>query len=113
MYYSEKFRKEVMSYLDAGYSQSKVSKMFNISEKTVWNWNKQRNVNGHLRANMSYERPPRKLPKEDLLQYVKDNPDAYLREIAAHFGCRSSSVFARLKKLNVSYKKNFTISRAG
>jgi len=111
MYYSEKFRKEVMSYLDVGYSQREVSKMFNISEKTVWNWNKQRKTIGHLRANMSYERSPRKLPKDVLLQYIKDHPDAYLREIADHFGCHPSSVFARLKKFDVSYKKNSTLSR--
>ena len=106
MYYSEKFRKEVMEYIDGGHTQIAVAKMFKISAKTVWNWCKQRNEKGHLKPNTSYDRAPRKLPKGALLQYIKEHPDAYLREIATYFNCCASSVSARLEKLGVSYKKN-------
>jgi len=112
MQYSEKFRKEVMEYIDRSCSQDYVAKLFNISSKTVWNWVKQRKELGHLKPKQTTERRHRKLPKEELIQYVKDHPDAYIREIAAHFKCGKTSVQNRLKKLGISRKKNSSVQRA-
>jgi transposase len=109
MAYSEQFRKEVMEYIDGFYSQDYVAKLFGLSPKTVWNWVQQRKEQGHLGPKKSADRAPRKLPKNALLQYIRDNPDAFLREIADHFKCAKSSVERRLKKLGVSYKKNSAV----
>ncbi|MDR1982659.1 MAG: transposase [Holosporaceae bacterium] len=40
-----------------------------------------------------------------LLQYIKEPPDAHLREIAEHFGCVIATVHSRLKKFGITYKK--------
>ena len=37
---------------------------------------------------------------------VEAHPDAFLREIAAHFDCAVPSVWAALKKINVTLKKD-------
>ena len=112
MLYSEKFRKEVLEYIDGFHSQSSVAKMFGISPKTVWNWVNQRKKVGHLEPQKVPDRKHRKLEKEAFLQYIKDNPSAYLREIAAHFGCAMSSVSKRLVKFGISYKKKSCCSRS-
>jgi transposase len=109
MAYSEQFRKEVMEYIDGFHSQDYVAKLFGLSPKTVWNWVQQRKEKGHLSPKKAADRAPRKLPKDVLLQYVSDNPDAFLREIADHFKCAQSSVARRLKKFGISYKKNSVV----
>jgi transposase len=50
-------------------------------------------------------RKARKLESEALIKYVKEHPDAYLKEIAEHFGCVVSAVYQRLKKLGITRKK--------
>jgi transposase len=50
-------------------------------------------------------RSPHKLHDEELLAYVKANPDAYLREIGEHFKCCAAAVHRAFKRLGVVYKK--------
>ncbi|MBF0788362.1 transposase, partial [Streptococcus sp. 19428wC2_LYSM12] len=38
--------------------------------------------------------------------YVQQHPDAFLRELAEHFNCRISSVWAALKQLAITLKKD-------
>ena len=40
-----------------------------------------------------------------LEKYVKEHPDAFLREIASHFGCGKDAVARALKKLGFTRKK--------
>jgi transposase len=110
MLYPEEFRKKVLEYIDGFHTQAEVAKLFKISPKTVWNWVNQRKNTGSLKPKKP-ERMARKLPKDDLLQYVKEHPDAYLREIAEHFGCVISAVYQRLKQFGITYKKTVVIQR--
>jgi transposase len=110
MLYPEEFRKKVLEYIDGFYTQKEVSQLFKIKPKTVWNWVNQKKKTGSLKPK-NPEREGRKLNKEALLQYVKNNPDAYLREIAEHFGCGISAVHKRLKKFGITYKKTVVLQR--
>jgi hypothetical protein len=47
----------------------------------------------------------RKLDKEALRAHVRDNPDAILRERAAHFGVRVSSMGWALQRMKLTRKK--------
>ena len=47
----------------------------------------------------------RKIPLEELKSFVEAHPDAFLREIVAHFNCVVPSVWAALKQINVTLKK--------
>lgn len=46
----------------------------------------------------------RKIPLEELQAFVEAHPDAFLREIAAHFGCAVPSVWAALKQIKDTRK---------
>lgn len=48
----------------------------------------------------------RKIPLEELKTFVEAHPDAFLREIAAHFDCAVPSVWAALKQIKVTLKKD-------
>ncbi|MDR0555516.1 MAG: transposase [Holosporaceae bacterium] len=50
-------------------------------------------------------RSPHKINDEALLKYVKSNPDAFLKEIAEHFGCSKSGAHKALKRNGITYKK--------
>jgi transposase len=104
MLYPEWFRKKVLECIDGFYTQAEVARMFNLSAKTVWNWVNQRKKTGSLKPKTP-ERKARKLESEALIRYIKEHPDAYLREIAEHFECVASAVHQRLKKLNITLKK--------
>lgn len=104
MVYTEDFRKKVMEYVDAYYPQAEVARIFHISAKTVCNWVRQRRETGSLKPGKPI-RGAIKLKKEPLLEYIKEHPDAYLREIAEHFNCTNSAVYQRLRYLGVRRKK--------
>ena len=46
----------------------------------------------------------RKTPLEELKAFVEAHPDAFLREIAAHFDCVVPSVWAALKQIKDTRK---------
>ena len=46
----------------------------------------------------------RKTPLEELKAFVEAHPDAFLREIAAHFDCAVPSVWAALKQIKDTRK---------
>ncbi|MBR1486750.1 MAG: hypothetical protein IJ597_05805 [Synergistaceae bacterium] len=46
-----------------------------------------------------------KIDPEKLKNYVKENPDAYLREIAEAFRCCQTAIRKALKRLKLTLKK--------
>ena len=58
-------------------------------------------------------RSPHRINHEKLLAYVKEHPDAYLREIAAHFSVGLTTIWNALKRLGVKYKKKKNLPRSG
>jgi len=103
--YGLDLRRRVINYLDEGHTYKETSELFNVAIRTISNWVSLRKETGSLKA-IPVPRSPHKLKDEDLLEYVKRNPDAYLREIASYFKCGVTSVHDALKRLGVVYKKN-------
>ena len=70
---------------------------------------KERREQGHLERKKRVAKR-RKIPLEELKSFVEAYPDAYpdafLREIAAHFDCAVPSVWAALKQIKVTLKKD-------
>ena len=56
-------------------------------------------------------RSPHRINHEKLLAYVKEHPDAYLREIAAHFSVGLTTIWNALHRLGVRYKKTKNLPR--
>lgn len=103
--YSIDLRIRAMEYLDSGHTYQETSDLFKVTTRTLSNWSRLRREKGSLEFKNT-PRSPHKLRNEDLLDYVRNNPDAYLREIAAHFNCGITTVHDALKRLGVKYKKN-------
>ena len=103
--YSLDFRELVVSYVEEGHTQAEAARHFKLHPDTVGRWIKLKKTTGSLRA-IPVPRSPHKLPLEPLEKYVKEHPDAFLREIAAHFNCGKDAVARALKKLGFTRKKN-------
>ena len=65
---------------------------------------KERREQGHLERKKRVVKK-RKISLEELKAFVEAHPDAFLREIAAHFDCAVPSVWAALKQIHVTLKK--------
>lgn len=70
----------------------------------MYKWENQLKEEGNLKKH-PIKRSFRKIDPEKLKEYVRANPDAYLREIADVFNCSSTAVRKSLKKLNITRKK--------
>ena len=51
---------------------------------------------------------PRKVDRNRLKNYLTDNPDAYLTEIASDFGCHPTTIHYALKAMGYTRKKRTT-----
>lgn len=110
MAYDKKYKERVLEYLKEGHTHREAAKVFKISTYTIWNWKQRLSKTGSL-APRKRNRPAKKLPREELMGYVAAHPDAYLSEIAEHFGCTGVAVSKALKVLKITRKKNQRISR--
>ena len=110
--YSEDLRVKVVEFLEKGYTQQEAAEVFGVSAKSVWIWNKMHKEGKRLVFEF-VPRSPHRVDYEQLAAYVKEHPDAYLREIGAHFSLATSTVWNALKRLGFKYKKKekFTAKR--
>jgi len=106
MAYSLDFRKMVILYINSGGSKLKASEIFGIHRQTIYNWLNRED----LAPKLDYPKY-RKLEKEDLKKYIKENPDAYLREIAQEFNVTVSGVSRAFARLKITNKKNSSLQR--
>ena len=110
--YSLDLRKLVVAYVEEGHSQAEAARQFKLHPGTVSKWIKLKNTTGSLKA-IPVPRSPHKLPLDALEEYVQKHPDAFLREIAAHFGCGKDAVARALKKLGFTRKKTKNLQKKG
>lgn len=66
---------------------------------------KERREQGHLEWKKRAVKK-RKIPLEELKAFVEAHPDTFLREIVAHFDYVVPSVWAALKQIHVTLKKD-------
>jgi transposase len=104
MAYSEDFRKRAVEYYHEGNTQAEVCAVFKIHPSTLRDW-ETRYAIGNLKPNYPKTRKPRKLPPDDLIHYIEQNPDDFLVEIGQHFGCSDVAVGKALRKLKITRKK--------
>ena len=100
MNYSIDLRRRVVEFVKKGGSKAEAAWIFNISRVTIYDWLRRSDLAPKARGPCD-----RKLKKNELVDHVKAYPDAFLRKRAAHFGVRTSTVWAALQKLNIC-KKN-------
>jgi len=110
MAYSEDYRKRAIEYYHEGNTQKEVQDVFKITPPTLRDWIARQEA-GCLLPSYPKTRKARKLPLDELKKYVEANPDAFLHEIAAYFGCSDTAVSKRLKKLGITFKKRQSATR--
>ena len=79
---------------------AQTNKVFKVAINTIRNWERQLKTEGHLQKH-TFVRTFKKIDPEKLRAYIKDNPDAYLREIAETFQCCQTA----LKRFKITRKK--------
>ncbi|CAM4374787.1 MAG: hypothetical protein LEGION0398_MBIBDBAK_00110 [Legionellaceae bacterium] len=104
MSHSTDIRKLVLDYINSGGLIKSACELFKVSRSSIQRWRTRQEelgtVSATVRANLPYKL------KDELLQlYVANHPDAYLSEIAAHFGVTESGVWRALSRLKISRKK--------
>ena len=110
MSYPEKYRVRTLEYRREGHTLEQTSQVFKVDITTIRNWEKRLKEEGTL-ANHEIKRPFKKIDPEKLRLYVKNNPDAYLREIAYVFKCCPTAIRKALQRLKITRKKRPHITR--
>jgi transposase len=101
--YSEDLREKVISHIMSGCSKREAARVFNIGEATVYNW-----LRLHKEGSLSPKKRtdyPRKVDEQKLREYVAQNPDHTLKQIASALGLKFQNVAKWLKRLKITRKK--------
>ena len=104
MAYSVDLRERVVKYVLEGHTQKEAAKIFCVGEKTIRNWL------ALLAETDSLEKRPldRTAPifeSKKLCEFMEENPNALLADIAEHFGGSITGAFYALKREKITYKK--------
>lgn len=102
--YSKDFRERVLAYLAEGHTEKSAVAVFKVSRGTMVAWKKLYRETGSL-DRRALNRGHKKLDPQQLVVYVQEHPDAYLKEIGAAFGCTGEAVRQALIKLKITLKK--------
>jgi transposase len=106
--YSNDLRVRVLAKADEGLSLKEVSQTFQISDKTLYLWRKQRERIGNLNPKSGYQKGHSHKIKdlEAFRQFVDQNPDRTLNEMSEDWGEVSRVTIHRyLKKIGHTRKK--------
>jgi len=105
-------RKKALEYLEKGNSQANTSMIFGVTVRTLYNWQKRKKA-GLLQPSSHRKRNPYKIDPECLKDYIKEHPDAYLREIAESFGTSITAIFKACKRQKITVKKRRSFTKKG
>jgi len=105
MSHSTDLRTRVLYYIEAGGLIKSACVLFKVSRSSIQRWRDKKEETGSvspvLRINAPY-----KINDAALQSYIQANPDAYLSEMAVHFGVTSSGLWRALKRLKITRKKS-------
>lgn len=108
--YSVDLRERAVEYVLEGGDRDDACRIFKVAYRTLSNWLRQYKQTGTLAPKPKGSRPW-KLDHDAIVDYVKNNNDSTLHEIAQHFGTVVSVIDHVLRKFNITRKKNDTLRR--
>ena len=104
--YSNDLRERVLSYYDNNHTQQATCERFEISRATLNKWLQiRRDTGSALYEPVKPLTRKRKLDASLLQSYIKEYPDAYLREIAEHFEVSIPAVWYACQRNKITRKK--------
>nr|WP_272506305.1 IS630 transposase-related protein [Moraxella bovis] len=103
MAYSVELKQKALDYLEVCGNINQVATAFGVDRSTIRAWVKKKQSGNLACCSGGYRYS--KIDKQKLLEFIQDNPDAYLYEIAQVFDCSNVAVFKALKRMNITLKK--------
>ena len=100
MSYKIKYRRQAIAYWEDGHSARESAKVFSVSTRTLQNWKIQFKETGSLKPKTRRD-AWRKIAPDRLNEYLREHPDAYLKEIAGEFHCSIAAASKALKRWNL------------
>ena len=91
--------------MDEGRTYKELHEAFRIHPSAIESWRRLLRETGSLKPQCKNRKGSGKIDAERLQKAVEEKPDAYLKELAAEFGCSKQAVFYALKKLKITRKK--------
>ena len=110
MAYDRDLRLRAIKYTEEGHTLAQAAAVFKVNIGTLIGWRKRYRATGDVKMKIRCSVNKKIIP-EKLIEYVEAHPDAYLKEIAEFFGCYSSSVLKRLRKLRLREKKRVPFTK--
>ena len=101
--YSEDLRQRVISHIMSGSSKREAARIFNIGEDTIYRW-----LRLHKAGDIKAKKRtifPQKMNEEKLKEYVQNNPDHTITQIAEALQLGRQTVFSWLRRLKITRKK--------
>ena len=104
MAYSIDAREIVLKYRGNGHTLEQTFAEFGIAISTIRDWEQLKAESGSLQKK-ELNRTASKYHSNELRAFIAENPDAFLKEIAEHFGGSVTGAFDALKREKITYKK--------
>ncbi len=107
MPYSVDLRERVVGAISLGMTRAKASAIYNVCQKTIYNWLLLEERTGSLEPKTGFQKghSPGITDHKAFKQFVDDHADHTQEEIAQYFSVGSSTVSRTLKKVGYSRKK--------
>ena len=110
--YPIELRTRVINYLEEGGDKEEASEVFQVSVRTITNWQSRKKLKGNLMPEKTGSKGKRKFSYEALREYVKKKNDSTLKEMGEIFMVSYRSIDYALKILGVTRKKKHAIRGA-
>lgn len=104
MSYSKDLRERVITYLKEGNTQEKTSSTFKVGKATIKRWLKLLSEKGDLEKK-ELKRKAQKFDSEKLDTYIKEKPNALIKDVAEYFNGSQSGAYYALERTKNTYKK--------
>ncbi len=95
MSHSTDLRTRVLDYIEEGGRIKSACVLFKVSRSSIQRWRDKKEETGSI-SPVSRINAPYKINDAALQSYIQANPDAYLSEMAVHFGVTSSGLWRAL-----------------
>jgi transposase len=102
--YSKDFKERAVSYRLEGHTVAETSRIFGIGTDTLNRWLRQYKETGNL-SKKPLNRTFKKIDPVRLKAFIKEHPDAILKEMAEAFDCTVEAVRKALKRNGITRKK--------
>jgi len=103
MAYSLDLRKKVIKHREK-HTYKQTFETFGVSITTIIDWENLLKETGSLEKR-PLNRTFKKINPVKLAEFIIENPDSYLSEIAQHFNCSATAVFNALENQQITLKK--------